>query len=114
MSTITFEQFYLDETLFTSNGINGVEVNNNIAYTQAVIPLNNMNPQVLVPAGAVLAAINSLQSQITSLQNQVNNIPTATQNVNIIPGSEPNQYYLSAQVGTEQFNILSTIFTPTV
>lgn len=114
MSTIAFDQFYLDQTLFSSNGINGVGVNNNISYVQQFIPLANMNPQVLVPAGAILSVINDLQAQINNLQNQINNIPTASQNVNVVPGLEENQYYLRANVGTDQFNILTTTFIPMI
>jgi hypothetical protein len=110
MSTICFDKFYLDQTLLNTSGVNGIIVNNNISYTQSLIPLINMNPQTLVPAGTVLTAINALQTQITNLQNQLNNIPTSQQNVNIVPGNVENQYYLRANLGNEQFNILTTTF----
>ena len=119
MSTIAFDSLYVDETLITSSGINGILVNKNISYTTPFLALSAMNPQTLVSVGSVSAVVTGLQSQITTLQAQIaalqsliNNIPGATQNVNIVPGSMENQYYLRASVGNNQFNILSTMFTP--
>lgn len=107
MSTIAFDQLYIDATLLSGAGVNGVTSNNIISYTQPIVPLASMNPQTLVPAGAVLTALNTLQTQITNLQNQVDNIPAATQNVNIIPAAEPDQFYLRANYNNLQFNILT-------
>lgn len=110
MSTIAFDQFYLGDTLFLNNSPNGVTTDGFISYTQPLIPLPNIPANALVPAGPVLAMINTLQAQVNALQAQVDNIPSATQNVNIVPGDLPNQYYLRANIGTEQFVIFTTTY----
>lgn len=116
MSIIAFDQFYLDATLFSSNGSNGVFIDNYLTYNPSVAipPLANYANGVLVPAGAVITAVTNLQTQINSLQTQINNIPIATQNVNIVPAPLPNQFYLRGMYNTQPINIMTFVYDPSV